>query len=133
MKLLVSLERDESGMIVAEWRDGVAVLTRALAGCALPRAQRELNAARIVGLCYRSTVNVYKTYLLRRDRPADAAAQFHVIVQDEILTLEEALPLVEADDRLGFHAECQGYMFTADMLRQKLADLRGVLGSGMSS
>ena len=110
--------------VAREWREAADVLGKALASCADPRAPRELGVARVAGLCFRSAVNVYRTYLLRRDRPADMRERFREIVADEVAVLEEALPLVEADARLGFHAECQGYMFTAEAIRLKLAGLR---------
>ena len=113
--------------MAAEWQDGVAVIEAALAGCAAPEARRELGVARIIGLVFRSTANVYRTYALRRDWPRNRHRQFRAIVKDEIVVLEAALPLVEADPRLGFHAECQGYMFTPALIRKKLAGLRRAL------
>ena len=80
--------------------------------------------AKMVGHCYRSAVNVYRTYLLRRDRPADIEAQFARILNDEIANLEAALPLLAADPRLGFHAECQGYQYSEAAVTEKLAQLR---------
>ncbi|MHB9133193.1 MAG: hypothetical protein ACYDBB_19155 [Armatimonadota bacterium] len=109
--------------LVRHWEDGVTALTAALQGCVHPHAAQELNVAQVIGHCYRSACNVYRTYRLRRDRPASLADDFHAIVLDEIANLQAALPLVEADVRLGFHAECQGYQFTADMVRQKLLQL----------
>ena len=73
---------------------------------------------------YRSTMNVYKTYILRRDRPADMEAQYRLILEDEIANLEALLPLTEADPRIGFHAECQGQMISPELIRVKLDDLR---------
>jgi hypothetical protein len=110
--------------LLAEWNQGVDLLAEALCGCRAPQAAQELGVARTVGYCYASARNAYRTYRLRRDRPADATAQFRVIVQEEIATLEAALPWIEADPRLGFHAECQGYQFDADSVRRKLAALR---------
>jgi len=110
--------------LVAEWERGVAVLTEALATNTHPHAAEELGVAKTVGYCYRSTKNVYRTYQLRLERPTDMAARFLPILDDEIATLEAALPLVEADPRLGFHAECQGYQFSADLIRRKMAQLR---------
>ena len=50
--------------------------------------------------------------------------QFRPLAADEIRILEQALPMVEADPRLGFHAECQGYMYTPELIRKKLAALK---------
>lgn len=108
----------------AEWQDGVALLEDGLASSAHPHAVQELNNARIIGHCFRSTVNVFRVYQLRRDRPADADTQFHAILEDEIANLETALPIIDADPRLGFHAECQQYQFSAETVREKLAEMR---------
>jgi len=62
--------------------------------------------------------------VLRRDRPEDRVAQYRAILDDEIANLTLALPWIEADPRLGFHAECQGWMFSAESVREKLASLR---------
>ena len=112
--------------LLAGWQRGVERLAPALAPCRSESARLELGVARMVGHCYRSARNVFQTYRLRRDRPADAAEQFSAIVQDEIANLEGALPLIEADPRLGFHAECQAYQYDAAGVRAKLAQLRGV-------
>jgi hypothetical protein len=145
------------GLLVSAWEDGVRLLERALAGCRAPSARTELGVARMVGLCYRSTRNVYRTYKLRlvlsgdtrrgRRAPGEASKavgtangaggpppvadgvgrEFRAIVADEIAVLETALPLMGADPRLGFHAECQAYLFDAERVRAKLAQLRAGL------
>ena len=56
--------------------------------------------------------------------PAMPSAWIKPIARDEIRILEQALPMVEADSRLGFHAECQGYMYTPELMGKKLAALR---------
>lgn len=109
--------------LVAEWDRGVSLYAAALNGCCTEPAARELGVARVIGHCYASARNVYRTYHLRRDRPADAEAECRGIVRDEIVHLEAVLPLLEADPRLGFHAECQGYQFTPALVREKLAGL----------
>jgi len=114
--------------LVTAWEIGVSRYTAALGGCSHPRAEQELNVARYIGHSFRSMLNIYRTYRLRRDRPADAEAQFREIAADEIANLEAALPLLDADPRLGFHAECQAYQVTPDAVREKLAVLREVIG-----
>jgi len=72
-------------------------------------------------------LNGYRTYRLRRDRPADLEEQFDAIATDEIANLEGALPLLKTDPRLGFHTEYQGYQVTEELVREKLAILRGAV------
>ena len=106
-----------------EWQQAVALLEEGLASSAHPHATQELRNVQVIGCCFRSTANIYRNYRLRLERPADADAQFQVLVADEIANLEVALPLIEADPRLGFHAECQAYQFTPALVREKLAQL----------
>jgi len=111
-------------LLIPAWEQGIILLETALAGCQHPHKTEELGVARVIGCCYRSSLNAFRTYLLRRDRPADMAEQFQLILSDEIANIETALPLVTTDARLGFHAECQGYQFNAEMLREKLAEMK---------
>lgn len=115
--------------LVPAWQHGVTLLQAALAGSTHPHAAQELGVARIIGHCYRSAYNIYRTYLLRRDRPTDTEQQFTAILEDEIDNLAAALPLLEADPRLGFHAECQAYQYSAELVRAKLAGLCRILGT----
>lgn len=110
--------------LVKAWAAGVCELRSALAGCRHAHATAELGVATAIGCCYRSTRNAYATYRLRRDRPADLETQFRTVAADEITNLDIVLPLLEADPRLGFHAECQDYQFSAPLVRAKLAGLR---------
>ncbi len=112
--------------LARQWQRGADALAAALAGCADVRAAQELGVARTAGACFRSTANVYRTYRLRKEQPPDAATQFGLIVIDEIQNLAAALPCLRADERLGFHAECQGRQFTAEAVEAKLKALRPV-------
>ncbi len=118
---------DAFAAVAAGWAAGAAALEKALATCPAPRARLELGVAKVAGACFRSAANVYRTYRLRKDRPADAERQFAAIAADEIENLAAALPWIAADDRLGFHAECQGCQFSREMVGAKLATLRNVV------
>lgn len=113
--------------LLTDWGKGLALYRDALVNSDNPRAKIEFGVATVIGCVYRSTLNSYKTYVLRRDRPEDMAAQYRAILDDEIANLETALPCLDADPRLGFHAECQGQMFSAESVREKLASLRAQL------
>jgi len=118
------------GRLADEWLAGVEAMEAGLAGCAGSDARLEAGVARLAGLCFRSARNVLRTYLLRRDRPPDFRDRILETARDEIEVLKQAIPLVEADTRQGFHAECQKHLFTAADLRKKLADLRRLVQSG---
>jgi hypothetical protein len=110
--------------LVAEWEKGTRLFEEALDGNTHPHAITELGVAKAIGHIFRSTLNIYKTYVLRRDRPEDMESLYRAILDDEIANLEVLLPLTAADSRLGFHAECQGQMFSPELIREKLVDLR---------
>ena len=49
-------------------------------------------------------------------------------MEDELGHLREALPIIAADPRMGYHSECQRYMFTAASVEAKLRELESLLG-----
>lgn len=117
------------GYLIAEWEEGVSLLEAALEECNSPHAEQELGVARAIAHVFRSTRNIYQVYLLRRDRPDNMKARYANILANEIANLSALLPAVEADPRIGFHAECQGVMFSPDLIRAKIADLAAQLST----
>lgn len=118
---------DLLGRLVAEWELGVAILDTALAEIDTEHVRLERGVVHAVAHIFRSTMHVYQTYLLRRDRPADMAERYATILRDEIANLTALLPWAEADPRIGFHAECQGQMFSPEIIREKIAELTNQL------
>ncbi|OPZ84607.1 MAG: hypothetical protein BWY76_01773 [bacterium ADurb.Bin429] len=118
--------------LLAEWDAGVALLDDALSGSEEKSARLERGVAHAISHIYRSTLHVYQVYLLRRDRPEDMDARYGAILAAETANLTALLPWVEADPRLGFHAECQRYMFTPESIRAKITDLQDQLRASAS-
>ena len=99
--------------------------------------REELGCARMIGIQIRSIVNVFRFYreqmrVIREcgltppcDLPPDPALL--AIMREEIANVEHALPLVEADRRLGFHPDVQGYKYDARLIRDKLAAMQAEL------
>lgn len=103
------------------WDTGVAHLIEGLQDAENSRrAEEELNTARIIGHCFRSTWNLYRAWGIRKDWHADKFAQLKPILLDELSHIEQALPIVRADKRLGFHSECQAYLFSAASIEEKM-------------
>lgn len=48
--------------------------------------------------------------------------------RDEVANARAALPLVDADARLGWHGEAYGHMISRPLVEQKPAGLRAILG-----
>ncbi|OPZ25865.1 MAG: hypothetical protein BWZ02_02272 [Lentisphaerae bacterium ADurb.BinA184] len=100
----------------------------------------EASCARMLGHQFRSIVNVFAFYREQRRQMGELGLRppcrlppgpgLLAILADEIANTEAALPVVEADPRLGFHEEFHGHKYDATALRAKLVRLRGELGLG---
>jgi|GEM_PF-2835217 len=77
----------------------------------------------MIGHCFHSRWNVYRAYRLRKEWRSANRERLRAIMRDERAHLIKALPLVTADRRMGFHSECQRYLFTAAAIRRKLRRL----------
>lgn len=116
------------------WDAGLVPYAAALADPAHPRRADELRCARMIGIQLRSTWNAYRFFreqqrLIARDDltpPCDLPPDDSLlaIMADEIANAERALPLVDADPRLGFHQDCGGYKYDPPLIRAKLATMR---------
>jgi hypothetical protein len=115
------------GKLWRTWTDGVETFERSVADCDVTAATEETNSVRAAGHCFHSAWNLYRAYRLRRDWDEAKRSDLLAIARDEREHLREVLPVVERDDRLGFHQECQAYQFTADGIETKLADLDALL------
>jgi hypothetical protein len=52
---------------------------------------------------------------------------YQKIIQDELENLEQVLPVVERDKRLGFHGEAFDYMFNPRLISEKISSLKAQL------
>jgi hypothetical protein len=111
------------------WQQGVTLLRRGLRGCETASAREELDNAATVYHVYRSAWNTYRAYRLRRRWTEAKRDAFLRIARNELANLEQVLPILERDPRLGWHSECQAYMFDAESVRGKMASLRKQLGA----
>ena len=85
------------------------------------RMRQEYGVAKIIGASFRSTFNIYKWYILRKNKNDLGINETEFkILSDELQNLKEILPYVEADTRCGFHQEAQGYMFDKSSIRKKI-------------
>ncbi len=115
------------GEVTATWRAAADLFEKAVCDCAHPHAREELNSIRAAQHAFHSCWNIYRAYPLRVEwKPAHLEA-IRQIMRDELAHLEEVLPIVAADKRLGFHSECNRYMFTAKGIRRKMRQLRAEL------
>jgi len=123
---------------VAKAAPGVAILEKALektTGADRERLARDLGVIRFHLIQLESSANVVE-FLLARNAMYDATdpeeKRRHLDRMEEICRAEwenasAALPLVDADPRLGWHGEAYGYMINRPLIEQKLAGLKVIL------
>ena len=118
------------GSLQQTWWLGVEHLERGLASCTAAAAQEETDSARMAGHCFQSGWNLYRAYRLRSKWSPSRLAPLQQIMRDEREHLADALAIARSDRRMGFHSECQRYMFTASGIRRKIKRLDQVLRTG---
>lgn len=118
------------GQLHKRWAEGVKLLEAGLAGCEAQTAREELSSARAGAHSFRSAWNLYRAYKIRKDWSDDKKPKLAPIMKDELANLEEAVEVVRADDRLGFHIECQARLYTVEGIEKKIARLGEILAEG---
>ncbi len=134
------------GLLEAEWQRGIALMERAMADVPADRreaARREYGIAKSILCSVRSCRNVIR-FLVSREklyRQRDAArrqqllAEMRRVAESELANTREALPLCEADSRIGY-ATAWGDMrvagfFTPALLRRKIAQVEQMIHQEM--
>jgi hypothetical protein len=93
--------------------------------------REELGCARMIAVQMRSTLNAFRFFReqqrVRREHglapPCDLPPEEALLrlMAEEIENVRRALPLVEADSRLGFHEEFHGYKYDWSKIKAKIA------------
>lgn len=118
-------------------RDYAAALAPQPAGLTAEQARHrreELGCAQMIAIQLRSTLHAYRFYFEQQRLLAASgltppctlppAPALLAIMAAEIANVEGALPLVEADARLGFHQDTQQHKYDAEKIRAKIAAMR---------
>ena len=91
------------------------------------RKNQELASAMVTAGSFRSCYNIYRWYALRKNkRSAVFGADEQQIIDSEIQNLKLALPFVESDQRMGYHAEAKWQMFNGSAIKRKIIDLEKI-------
>ncbi|NLB96742.1 MAG: hypothetical protein GX785_13660 [Armatimonadetes bacterium] len=118
------------------WERGVRILKKLRPHFAdNPECLADIGVATALGLQFRSGYNILRFYALREELAVAAAPETRLdllsrmreIVLDEMAIDDELIPLAEADSRLGFHSEAEGYKYTPEMLRWRKRQLQRLL------
>lgn len=124
-----SLEETIQGFkyLSGRWREGIEIFICGLNKTQGSHSREELGIAIVCGAVYRSTYNYLQLYKMKLENNTADGEEYHRIAADELENAEEALPWVEADKRIGFHPEAQGYMFDAQRIKEKILKLEQIL------
>ncbi len=97
--------------------------------------KREAGVAQICALQFRTAANIAEFILTRNkwldtddaDEKAQLRERIVQILRDELDICEQALELVDADPRLGFHGEAYGYLFNRPLIEEKVRRIKEML------
>ncbi len=118
------------------WHRGVGLLKGLRRHVATsPERLQDIGIATALGLQFQSGYNILHFYSLREKlaaarQPARRRAllrELRGIVRAELRIDAELLPLAEADSRLGFHSEAEGYKYFPALIRWRMQQLRRLL------
>lgn len=93
----------------------------------------QVNIAKALNILFNSGLNILKFYRHRQNigyGRADAKTSLDAmreIVLKEIKNSEDMIPLCEADNRLGWHSEAEGYKFHPEKLKARIEKLKILL------
>jgi hypothetical protein len=93
----------------------------------------QVNVAKALNILFNSGLNILKFYRHRQNigyGRADAKASLDAmreIVYKEIKNSEDMIPLCEADNRLGWHSEAEGYKYHPEKLKARIEKLKILL------
>ncbi|MCD6362202.1 MAG: hypothetical protein J7M38_15190, partial [Armatimonadetes bacterium] len=124
--------------VAANWEKGLRTMETALEAAEeldRERLEREINVVRFCLVQLTSSGNLTE-FLITRDAmyatedPAEKNAlldRMEELCRAELENAPKAIPLVQADPRLGWHGEAYGPMVTPELVEAKLAGLRELI------
>ncbi len=105
------------------WQEGLAHYEKGLAGFG-EKAQKELDNACVVGHVWESLYNIFNVYKICLKWDAGSCLKpYRKFAQAELENCRGLLPILQRDQRYGFHIEANGYMFDAKSVAEKIARL----------
>ena len=99
-----------------------------------PERSKDIDLMEALDILFKSGYNILKFYALREtllnsnpNEWSDTLTQMENIVNREIKRSSRMIELCEADSRLGFHSEAEGYKFFPDKLQWRINQLKNLL------
>ena len=122
-----------TGQMCAAWKKGMAVLETLEADC--PDAAEQISVAKALDLLLEGGHGILEFYHLRdllgrkRGDCAGILAGMESIVQEQIRQSRAMISLCQADGRLGYHSEGEGYKFFPEKLTDRITQLEELLAT----
>ncbi len=113
-------------MIRESWSEGMKLLP-------ISSDDEMASIAYALDILFASGNNILRFYGLRRELglgigcPMEKLSEMRKIVLSEIENSEKMIPLCEADVRLGYHSEAEGFKFFPKKLRARIEKLKALL------
>ena len=115
-----------SDMIKEKWEMGMKALD-------LPETDELYTLSSALDILFKSGSNILKFFKLRRELgleigdPTEKLAEMRKIIEIEIENSRKMIPICEADVRLGYHSEAEGFKFFPKKLLDRIAKLESTL------
>jgi len=109
-----------------KWSEGLEALP-------LPKSDEHYTLSAAIDLLFKSGRNILRFYKLRRElgmgigNAKDLLCEMKKIVLEEIENSRAMIPLCQADKRLGYHSEAEGFKFFPKKLSCRIAYLEELL------
>ena len=119
------------------WREGVEILHPLRRRySAEPERLKDIGLAEALGIQFQSGADILEFYALR-ERLAwgrgktglTTLERMKAVVTRELALDTKLLPLVQADSRLGFHAEAEGYKYFPDRIQWRMRQLERLIAT----
>lgn len=113
------------------WQKGCALLP-------LPKNDEHSICAAAIGLLFESGRNILKFYKLREqlgkgeDDPWETVTEMERIVVEEMAHSGSMIELCNADPRMGYHSEAEGFKFFPEKLKARISKLERLLDTDFS-
>jgi len=115
-------------IICRKWDEGTKIYETVFKGKRERNIKEEHSCALAIGHIFRTTLHLYKVYdLCRRWDKVKHMRCYLELCRKELQNCQSLYPLLLKDKRIGFHAECQGYMFDKNSVRDKINRLTEIL------
>ena len=113
--------------ISQRWNEALKGFEAGLASSKCLHAEEELNTAKVVNACFRSTCNLLRMYMMKKNVGCAEGPDYYQIQMDELANVRDVVDIVKRDKRQGYHSEAQVYMFDGNMLEEKIERLEALL------